>query len=152
MRVILAILMAAALAGCQKKQGIEMTARELNPELKSTSPEELKADPAVLGLDLYPGAKTPKGMPPMIRSSVVDPERKMYVATVEVWLESSDSPDEIAAYYRQKLQEVDTTTSKTGVTVTGINGRGEKSQIIATRKAGAAMTTISLLVTKNPSG
>lgn len=152
MRLLVAILMAAALLGCEKKRGIEMTARELNPELKSTAPEQLKADPAVLGLDLYPGATTPKGMPPMIRSSVMDPERKMYVATVEVWLESSDSPDEVAAFYRPKLQEVDTTTSTSGVTVTGVNGRGEKSQVIATRKAGAKTTTISLLVTKNPSG
>lgn len=148
-----ALLVCVALAGCSKdSKKLEFTARELNPDLKPAPMIEAGIDEQELGLPVYPGAKTPKGMPPMVRSSVPDKESKMQVATVEVWLESEDSPDDIATFYRARLTDAQLTPTPNGVLLDGRTPKGEECQVVANRMNGAKLTTLSVRTIKGVSG
>ena len=146
-------LLACMAVGCSgKSDKIELTARELNPDLKPTPLIEDVIDEAELGLPVYPGAKTPKGMPPMVRSSVQDFESQLQLATVEVWLESGDSTAEVAAFYRPRLSGAQLTTTATGISLEGISPKGEKCRVLANRKTDSKITTISVMAIKNVAG
>lgn len=143
MRAILCVLtLIIALTGCNQQKG--KTAREWNPELSKDFPTNDTVDVQELGVEIYPGSKTPPGLPPMARTSVAG------VATVECWRETSDSPESVGRYYKPLISAKAIESSKVGVTVEGTNLRGEKIRIIATRKAGATSTAIVITVTKKP--
>lgn len=142
----------AVVGGCSGSKKVEFTARELNPDLKDVPLVESVIDENELGLPIYPGAKTPKGLPAMARSSTPDVESGLQLATVEVWLETKDSPAEVAAFYRPRIGKAEVTTTKTGIALEGLNLKSEKCRILANRSETSKLTSISLISIKNVAG
>jgi hypothetical protein len=135
--------------GCDRPKG--KTARELNPTLQEEFPIAEGVDPIDLGVDLYPGSKTPKGLPPIMRASMDGAnfgQPGVRLATTECWRESTDTPKQVGDFYKVALKEATVTEAETGVTVEGLNSVGEKVRVIASRKTGSSVTAITIVVIK----
>lgn len=141
----LSVLLGLALMlslGCKGDGSGTKTAAEIQKEAEKQGKVD-DTDYSELGVQIYPGSSVPKDLPPMVRSSNKDG------ATIDVFRVTSDSPEQVATFYKDKLTDVAESKAGTGVAIEGMNSAIERVRITANRPEKATETAIVISVTKS---
>lgn len=128
--------------GCKGGGSSVRTAAEIQKEAEKQGKID-DTDYSELGVAVYPASTLPKDLPPLVRSSNKDG------ATIDVFRVTSDTPEQVGAFYKGKLTDVVETNAGTGIAIEGINSAIERVRITANRPEGAKETAIVISVTKS---
>jgi len=139
---LLASVVLLLAVGCQSGGSNVRTAAEIQKEAEQQGKID-DTDYSELGVEIYPGSSVPKDLPPMVRS--INKEG----ATIDAFRVTTDSPEQVAAFYKGKLADVAESKAGSGVAVEGVNSAIERVRITANRPEGAKETAIVISVTKS---
>lgn len=152
MRFTWLLIAVALLGGCEDKKWT--SAKEMNPDMSVETPIDQTIHTEELNVAIYPGAKAPEGLSPMMRSHV---DMTGFTNNfVECFLVSPDSPDKIADFYQKNVSKpkvVRTTEHDDSViTIDGLNKKGEPARVRIKRRATEKSTRLSIRVKTTAKG
>lgn len=128
------------LLGCASGDGPK-TAREIQEEAKR-APAVDDTDYSEVGVAIYPGATVPAELPPIVRSATNEG------VTIDLFRETTDSVEQVAAFYKERLTDASETGAGSGVAVEGLSPTRDRVRVTANRPAKATKTALVISVIK----